>query len=159
MSNNHKDQTALSCAKHCHSLREHYINVQRKLDCQCSRSYLDTIDTCQTRINLSVYPANRVCPSADHASDRQTGALLVLPITSGFSSSTTILPSRSCNIVHGPHRLSLTNTTKFLKLSAYHHMVKMQNLIMQLLFGLLAYNSTFNTMCTKAQIVSNGHAV
>jgi len=45
-----------------------------------------------------VYPANKVWPSADHASDKQTGAFVVLPITSGFSSSTTILPSKSYNM-------------------------------------------------------------
>lgn len=84
-----EDQTAPSSAKYC--------QLQTSNNCQRSRSYLDTIDTCQTRINLSEYPANKVWPSADHARDRQIGALLVLPITSGFSSSTTILPSRSCN--------------------------------------------------------------
>jgi len=105
-------QTALSCAKYYKLVPEHHDDVRRKSDYyQRCKSYLDTIETCQTRINLSVYPANRVWPSADHARDRQTGALLVLPITSGFSSSTTTLPSRSYNIVHVQNKAIMLNNT------------------------------------------------
>lgn len=53
-------------------------------------SYADTV---QTRIRLSVYPANKVCPSADHASEST-----VTPWPLGFSarsSSTVFLLSRS----------------------------------------------------------------
>ena len=60
--------------------------------------YLAAMETCHTRITLSVYPANRVWPSADHAMEIHWGgsAFMLALITSGRSSSTTIFPSRSC---------------------------------------------------------------
>lgn len=60
--------------------------------------------TCQTRIRLSVYPANNVCPSADQAREMQFGGFALLPkeMTSGFKSSTTDLDSKSQILMLGP---------------------------------------------------------
>lgn len=60
--------------------------------------------TCQTRMTLSVYPAKRVCPSADQAMERQPGgrALEVGLITSSFSSSTMHFSSKSQILIVGP---------------------------------------------------------
>merc|ERR1712133_161577 len=60
--------------------------------------------TCHTRIKLSVYPANRVWPSADHANEIQSAGL-ALPlrlITSGLRSSTTDFDSKSHILMLGP---------------------------------------------------------
>lgn len=60
--------------------------------------------TCQTRIRLSVYPANNVCPSADQAREMQFGGFALLPkeMTSGFKSSTTDLDSKSQILMLAP---------------------------------------------------------
>lgn len=57
----------------------------------------EATDTCQTRILLSEYPANRVCPSVDQARDRHCGgsALEFWETTSGRSSSMVFLLARS----------------------------------------------------------------
>merc|ERR1719369_395477 len=52
---------------------------------------------------LSLYPANRVCPSADQARDRHWGgSALADPGTSGLSSSTMFLLSKSQTFMEGP---------------------------------------------------------
>merc|ERR1719357_2068505 len=60
--------------------------------------------TCHTRIKLSVYPAKRVCPSADHAKEMHSAgfALPLKLITSGLSSSTTDFDSKSQILMLGP---------------------------------------------------------
>jgi len=60
--------------------------------------------TCHTRIKLSVYPANKVCPSADHANEMQSAgrAFPLRLITSGLISSTTDLDSKSQILMLGP---------------------------------------------------------
>lgn len=60
--------------------------------------------TCQYLITWSVYPANNREPSADHANDTQWGDLgfEVDEITSGLSSSTWCLFSRSQILITGP---------------------------------------------------------
>ena len=52
------------------------------------------METCHTLITLSVYPANKVCPSDDQAKEVHSGCCPEA-ITSCLSSSTTILPSKS----------------------------------------------------------------
>merc|ERR1719369_2059212 len=52
---------------------------------------------------LSLYPANRVCPSADQARERHCGgSALADPGTSGLSSSTMFLLSKSQTLMEGP---------------------------------------------------------
>lgn len=53
--------------------------------------------TCHTRSRLSVWPANRVWPTADEARESHWGsrALLLVLITRCFSSSTMTLPFKS----------------------------------------------------------------
>merc|ERR550534_1130237 len=67
-------------------------------------SYLvPATDTCQTRMRLSLYPAKRVWPSALQARDRHWGGgALAVPGTSGLSSSTMFLLSRSQILMVGP---------------------------------------------------------
>merc|ERR1719412_2816590 len=67
-------------------------------------AYLDpTWLTCQTLIRLSEYPANSVCPSALQARERHCGgSARADPGTSGLSSSTMFLLSRSQILMVGP---------------------------------------------------------
>ena len=59
--------------------------------------------TCQTRMRLSEYPEKRVWPSADQARERHCGGMHVaVPGTSGRSSSTMFLLSRSQILMVGP---------------------------------------------------------
>merc|ERR1719238_1150013 len=66
--------------------------------------YLDpTWLTCQTLIRLSEYPANSVCPSALQARERRCGgSARADPGTSGLSSSTRFLLSKSHTLMVGP---------------------------------------------------------
>merc|ERR1712117_567939 len=66
--------------------------------------YLDpTWLTCQTLIRLSEYPANSVCPSALQARERHCGgSARADPGTSGLSSSTRFLLSKSHTLMVGP---------------------------------------------------------
>merc|ERR1712027_69596 len=59
------------------------------------------MEICQTRIWVSEEPAKSVCSSADQAIDRHCGGS-PLPATSGFSSSTWFLLSRSQILMAGP---------------------------------------------------------
>merc|ERR1712105_528196 len=60
-------------------------------------------DTCQTRMRLSLYPAKRVWPSALQVRDKHWGgSALAVPGTSGLSSSTMFLLSRSQILMVGP---------------------------------------------------------
>merc|ERR1719186_961184 len=60
-------------------------------------------DTCHTLTILSLHPANKVWPSADQASDKHCGgSALADPGTSGLSSSTMFLLSKSHTLMEGP---------------------------------------------------------
>ena len=67
-------------------------------------NYLDpTMLTCQTLMRFSEYPANKIRPSALHARERHCGgSALADPGTSGLSSSTRFLLSRSQTLMVGP---------------------------------------------------------
>jgi hypothetical protein len=89
----------LSCSSLL-NIHSYNNNTNHTVRCE-SRLYFyrAAMETCHTRITLSVYPANSVCPSEDQARLMHCGGSArpeVVEITSGFSSSTTILPSKSC---------------------------------------------------------------
>ena len=80
------------------------VAQSRKVVMKLMVAYLDpTWLTCQTLIRLSEYPANKVWPSALHARDRHCGgSARAEPGTSGLSSSTRFLLSRSQTLMVGP---------------------------------------------------------
>ena len=96
------------------------------------RIYL-VIETCQTRMTLSVYPEYNVWPSADQASETHCGTNRSFGLAiSALSSSTTILCSKSYFIEFIRKRMNVYSNSMSLKGSLKYWIGRLTQILMEL---------------------------